>query len=104
MRVKERRAAALPQSPDGCQTGSAVVLGGVSMTRDVTLDVRGMEPPQPLELVLETIGDFQAGDRLKLVIDCHPTPLFRILERNGYGYRTEPGKDSVHEITIWLKD
>jgi uncharacterized protein (DUF2249 family) len=54
--------------------------------------------------VLETIGDFQTGDRLKVVIDCHPTPLFRILERNGYGYRTEPGKESVHEITIWLKD
>ena len=74
------------------------------MARELTLDVRGMEPPQPLELVLETIGDFQAGDRLKVVIDCHPTPLFRILDRNGYSYRTEPGKESVHEITIWLKD
>ena len=74
------------------------------MARELTLDVRGMEPPQPLELVLETIGDFRAGDRLKVVIDCHPTPLFRILERNGYGYRTEPGKESVHEITIWLED
>ena len=74
------------------------------MARELTLDVRGMEPPQPLELVLETIGDFQAGDRLKLVIDCHPTPLFKILERNGYGYSTAAGTDSVHEITIWLKD
>ena len=73
------------------------------MAREVTLDVRGMEPPQPLELVLETIGDFQSGDRLRLVIDCHPAPLFRILDRNGYGYHTEPGKESVHEITIWLK-
>ena len=33
------------------------------MAREVTLDVRGMEPPQPLELVLETIGDFQRGRR-----------------------------------------
>ena len=74
------------------------------MAREVTLDVRGMEPPQPLELVLEAIGDFRAGDRLKLVIDCHPTPLFKILDRNGYGYQTEPGKESVHEITIWLKN
>ena len=74
------------------------------MAREVTLDVRGMEPPQPLELVLETIDDFQVGDRLKLVIDCHPMPLFKILDRNGYGYHTEPGKESVNEITIWLKD
>ena len=62
------------------------------MARELTLDVRGMEPPQPLELVLETIGDFQAGDRLKLVIDCHPTPLFKILDRNGYGYQHRAGQ------------
>jgi uncharacterized protein (DUF2249 family) len=74
------------------------------MARELTLDVRGMEPPQPLELVLETIGDFKAGDRLTLIIDCHPTPLFKILDRNGYGYRTEPGKDAIHEITIWRAD
>jgi len=74
------------------------------MPRHLTLDVRGMEPPQPLERVLETIGDFQAGDRLTLIIDCHPTPLFKILDRNGYGYRTEPGKESIHEITIWRND
>jgi hypothetical protein len=104
MRVKERGAAALPQWSDDCRCANPVVARRVMMAREVTLDVRGMEPPQPLELVLETIGDFQTGDRLKLVIDCHPTPLFRILERNGYGYRTEPGKESIHEITIWLKD
>jgi hypothetical protein len=104
MRVKERSAVALPQCADECRSGPLVVARRVLMAREITLDVRGMEPPQPLELVLETIGDFQAGDRLRLVIDCHPTPLFKILDRNGYGYRTEPGKESVHEITIWLKD
>jgi uncharacterized protein (DUF2249 family) len=74
------------------------------MAREVTLDVRGMEPPQPLERVLEAIGDFQPGDRLNLIIDCYPQPLFRILDRNGYAYRAEPGKESQHEITIWLKE
>ena len=74
------------------------------MPRSLTLDVRGMQPPEPIERVLETIGDFKQGDTLRLVIDCTPHPLFRILERNGYGYRTEPGKESVHEITIWRND
>jgi len=73
------------------------------MSRDLTLDVRGMEPPQPIELVLEAIDDFEPGDKLRLIIDCHPVPLFRILERDGYAYRTEPGQTSVHEITIWRK-
>lgn len=73
------------------------------MPRELMLDVRGMEPPQPLERVLEAIDDFKPGDKLRLIIDCHPVPLFRILERDGYAWRTEPGSVSVHEITIWRK-
>jgi uncharacterized protein (DUF2249 family) len=73
------------------------------MPRNVTLDVRGMSPPEPLEWVLETIGDFEQGDRLRLIIDCMPQPLFRILERNGFGHREEPGVEALYEITIWLK-
>jgi uncharacterized protein (DUF2249 family) len=74
------------------------------MTRAITLDVRRMSPPEPLEKVMEAIGDFAPGDTLKVVIDCEPIPLYRILERNGYGYRVEPGAESVREITIWRKD
>jgi uncharacterized protein (DUF2249 family) len=72
--------------------------------RHETIDVRGMEPPEPLERVLTTIDDFAAGDTLKVVIDCHPVPLFRTLERNGFAYRVEPGKVSQYEITIWRSD
>lgn len=70
------------------------------MARDITLDVRGMEAPEPLERVLETIDDFVPGDRLRLVIDCRPAPLFRILERNGYAYQIATGTHSNYEITI----
>jgi TusA-related sulfurtransferase len=73
------------------------------MARDLTLDVRGMEPPEPLALVLETMDDFVPGDRLKLIIDCEPLPLYRILERNGYAHETVPGTVSQREITIWRK-
>jgi uncharacterized protein (DUF2249 family) len=73
------------------------------MSREITLDVRHMEPPEPLERVLEAIDDFQSGDQLRLVIDCRPTPLFRILERNGYAYREAPGTESAYVITIWRK-
>jgi hypothetical protein len=103
MRVKERRVSARPQCDDEPGSATHGVRREALMAREITLDVRGMEPPGPLVLVLETIGDFQAGDRLRLVIDCHPTPLFKLLERNGYGYRMEPGKESLHEITIWLE-
>ena len=71
------------------------------MTRHVTLDVRGLPPPEPIERVLEAIDGFEEGDTLRLVIDCMPHPLFRILERNGYRHRETPGTESLYEITIW---
>jgi len=73
------------------------------MSRELVLDVRGMSPPEPIERVLDAIDDFVAGDRLKLIIDCHPVPLFRILENNGFAFQEVPGTDSVYEIAIWLK-
>ena len=74
------------------------------MPRNETLDVRGMEPPEPLERVLAIIDDFDPGDTLTLFIDCQALPLYRILERNGFAYRAEPGTKSVYEVTIWIKD
>ena len=73
-------------------------------SREIVLDVRGMEPPEPLERVLETIDGFGPGDVLRLVIDCRPQPLYRILDRNGYAFRESPGKDSLYEISIWLRE
>ena len=71
------------------------------MGREIVLDVRGMDPPEPLERVLETIDSFVPGDVLKLVIDCQPQPLYRILDRNGFAFREKPGTESLYEILIW---
>ncbi len=71
------------------------------MSRQISLDVRGMEPPEPIERVFETIDGFGPDDRLRLVIDCHPVPLFRMLEKSGFAWRQDPGTESVYEITIW---
>ena len=71
------------------------------MSREIVLDVRGMEAPEPLERVLESIDTFGPGDMLKLVIDCRPLPLYRILDRNGFAFRENPGTESLYEIDIW---
>jgi TusA-related sulfurtransferase len=66
----------------------------------IELDVRGLEAPQPLERVLETLDRLGTDDRLLVKINCRPIPLFRILERNGYAYDERPGADSLLEIII----
>ena len=101
MRIKELRAGRSNNGVD--QVPSNAGKESTTMSREIPLDVRGMEAPEPLERVLETIDDFAPGDKLRLIIDCRPVPLFRILERNGYACREAPGTDSNYEITIWRK-
>ena len=103
MRVKASWSAASNNGAVPKSCNRPTVARRAQMALDLTLDVRGMEPPEPLERVLETIGDFAPGDRLKLIIDCEPLPLYRILDNNGYAHRTEPGTVSQREITIWRK-
>ncbi|MFC5549185.1 DUF2249 domain-containing protein [Massilia aerilata] len=48
------------------------------------LDLRGLQPPEPMERVLDAL-DLLAGDAiLEVILDREPHPLYRILARNGY--------------------
>ena len=70
------------------------------MANTIELDVRGLEPPEPLVRVIEALDMLPAGERLLLKIDCRPLPLYRILECNGYTYEERPGDESLFAITI----
>lgn len=74
------------------------------MAREHVLDVRSMESPEPFERVMEALDRLGPGDRLIVVIDRRPAPLFRVLERNGFAFAEAPGKDAAFEIAIWRKD
>lgn len=53
---------------------------------NVTLDVRGLQPPEPFERAMEALADLAPEDTLTLVLDRVPYPLFRILERDGHAF------------------
>jgi uncharacterized protein (DUF2249 family) len=74
------------------------------MPDTIELDVRGLEPPEPLERVVAALDALRVGTSLRVKIDRQPLPLYRMLERNGYVYEERPGGDSVFEITIRLRD
>ena len=65
------------------------------------LDVRGMEPPEPLEKVLDALDSLAPGERLCMLIEREPRPLYRILLDNGYAYRTDGGCGLPYQVTIW---
>ena len=74
------------------------------MSKAVELDVRGLEPPEPLARVLAALDALPRDGSLLLKIDCRPIPLYRVLERNGYVYDERPGAESLFEITIRLRE
>lgn len=64
------------------------------------LDVRRLEPPEPLERILDTLADMPRDARLRVVHRREPFPLYDLLRRLGYQWRTE-GADEYFEILIW---
>jgi len=70
------------------------------MPETTEIDVRGLEPPEPLERIVALLDTLEGGCSLRVKIDCRPTPLYRLLERNGYAYEEQAGSDSLYEITI----
>ena len=64
------------------------------------IDGRDMEPPEPLELAVAELARLAPGEELVMLLRCEPLPLYAILERNGYRYRSEPRADGSNEIHI----
>jgi uncharacterized protein (DUF2249 family) len=98
------RAPGIQQCDDDRDTTTTARAFESLMAREHLLDVRSLEPPEPFERVMDALDGLGPGDRLKVVIDRRPDPLFRVLERNGFAHCEAPGKDSLLEITIWRKD
>ena len=70
------------------------------MEQDMALDVCGLEPPEPMERVLDALSWLKQHQQLCVLIDREPRPLYRILEANGYRYSVNARPDHLYEITI----
>lgn len=73
------------------------------MEDEIFLNVCNLQPPEPMEQVLEKLSLLQPNQRLRMLIDREPRPLYRILSNNGFSYRTEAKPDYLYEILIWHK-
>lgn len=71
------------------------------MAAEIILDVRGLEPPEPMVKVLDALETMPPGDSLRMVHNREPFPLYGILQQDGYQYRTETCADGHFEIVIW---
>ena len=55
----------------------------------ITLDVRGMEPPQPMITILEKLTELGPGAQLEVHHHREPVLLYEKLTLRGYAARTE---------------
>ena len=70
------------------------------MPKEFLVDCVGLEPPEPLERVLEAISNLGRDEYVRMLIDREPIPLYRILKRNGYEYETRYIGEGIYEVTI----
>jgi len=67
---------------------------------DIHIDARGLEPPQPMEKVMQTLALLRPGQSIRLLLHREPFPLYPILAERGYRYDTRMEADGSYVILI----
>lgn len=57
------------------------------------LDLRGLEPPEPMRRALEAVEALRSGEALQIITDREPMLLDRELDRRGHAHATESDPD-----------
>lgn len=73
-------------------------------TDEIHIDARDLEPPEPLERVLQTLALLRPGQSIRLLLPREPFPLYPILAARGYGHVTNMDVDGSYVILIRQAD
>lgn len=69
--------------------------------RERLLDVSDLEPPEPLERVLNALGELGDGEFLHMLHRREPLLLYPELTARGFRYLTTFARDFECEVFIW---
>lgn len=67
---------------------------------EIVLDARGLEPPEPMERVLQALALLRPGQTVRLLLHREPFPLYPLLAQRGYGHTTRRDADGSYVILI----
>lgn len=67
------------------------------------IDVRGLEPPQPMVVVLEEADRLEPGERLEVIHDRRPVFLYPQLDERGLEHQTDEPEPGLVRIVIRKK-
>ena len=66
------------------------------------LDVRDLEPPEPLQQALAALAALKPGEQLRMLHHREPFPLYAMLRERGFTHRTTQLAEDNYEVLIWL--
>ena len=69
-------------------------------TQEILVDARGLEPPAPMEKVLQTLDLLRPGQSIRLLLHREPFPLYPLLAERGYRHTTRMEADGSYVILI----
>jgi TusA-related sulfurtransferase len=71
-----------------------------SPSPEILVDARGLEPPEPMEKVLQTLALLRPGQTIRMLLHREPFPLYAILAERGYRHETRMDPDGSYVILI----
>ncbi|HQT32248.1 MAG TPA: DUF2249 domain-containing protein [Thiobacillus sp.] len=67
---------------------------------EIHIDARDLEPPEPLEKVMQALPLLRTGQSIRLLLLREPFALYPILAARGYGHVTQMQADGSYVILI----
>jgi uncharacterized protein (DUF2249 family) len=71
---------------------------------EILVDARGLEPPEPMEKVMQVLALLRAGQSIRMLLHREPFPLYAILAERGYRHETRMEADGSYVILIRQSD
>ena len=67
---------------------------------EILVDARGLEPPEPMERVMQVLALLRPGQSIRLLLHREPFPLYPLLAERGYRHATQMESDGSYVILI----
>lgn len=88
------------RAPGPVEEARAVPPSSSAAIGSVHVDVRGLEPPQPLIQILDALAQLPAGAELEVVLDRRPLLLYAQLEARNFVHETTQSEGGAVRIAI----
>lgn len=74
---------------------------GAGAGREILVDARWLEPPEPLEQALAAVDRAAVGERVRLLVHRDPVPLYELLRLRRWRHQTRRLDDGCYEVLIF---